>query len=537
MSKEIKTVKKKVEDYIQTKPSQLELFEYDYNEVKKDKYSNTIELYDQMPKYFFGGVEREEGKTVSALPILSRDFRHRNKEFSLNISPAALIDKKSGKTIHFYPSQREELVEDALRKLAVNKKGIFLDSDAAVKFTLYELQQELQKSGHGYNINQIKEAIEVCNKSIIEIIDRDGNNVSIGSTIFPFVGMENNPEARGKDKVVVMFHPLVTRSINQRTYRLYNYNKVMAYKISLSRWLHKRISHNFSQASATNPYSIKLSTIVRDSGMKMYERNSDSLKQIIKCLEEMVSIGTLAKYNVEKNFVGRKLEDAMLELFVSDDFVADVKKANKLINMQIQSSFTKEFSDKAEEIREELKKPIYGLTLVVINNIVSNIKDADDQITVFNALAAAREFFDKTPDCNKAAVTKAAIKEGWKPKKTKALPSMLEQEIMIEERGKINQMEANQDDRRGELENSSIWKKILKNIKSEFDKADWEKWLSKMTIQDLDDSKIIISLPSKFERDWIIREFIENGKRGKNKKNFVEIVQEISHVENVKIVC
>jgi hypothetical protein len=118
--KEGKKVKSKVEEYVQTKPSQLELFEY--SDTKTDIYSNTIELYDQMPKYYFGGVEREHGKTVDALPILQRDFVHKTKGFSLQTSPAALLDKKSGKTVHFYPSQREELVEDALRKIAVAHK-------------------------------------------------------------------------------------------------------------------------------------------------------------------------------------------------------------------------------------------------------------------------------------------------------------------------------------------------------------------------------------------------------------------------------
>lgn len=545
-SKKLKIVKKKVEDYVQTKPSQLELFEYDYVDTKSDIYSNTIELYDQMPKYFFGGAEREIGKTVDALPILSRNFKHRSKEFNLNISPAALIDRKNGKTVHHYPSQREELVEDALRKLAVNKKGIFLDNDAAVKFTLYELQQELQKSGHGYNLNQIKEAIEVCNKSVVEIIDKEGDDVSITSTIFPFVGMENSSGAgegvKGKDRVVVMFHPLVTKSINQRTYRLYNYNKVMTYKMAISRWLHKRISHNFTQASATNPYGIYLSTIVRDSGMKVYERKSDSLKQVIKSLEEMVSIGTLSKYKVSKNMVGRKLKDASLELYVSDEFVSDVKKANKFINMQIEFSGTKEFAEKIEEIRTELLKPIYGLTQVVINNIIANIKDADDQISVLNSLSAAREFFDTNPTCNHPAVTKTSLKEGWKPRKKKALPSILEQAIEIEERTERERKEEKENlekqKRRMELDSNPVWTKIHSTIKSEFGDEEWKKLFSQLALGDIRDSVVTILAPSKFIRDWIIKEYVEKDEKGKKSKSLLTVIKKIlPSIEKVRVVA
>ena len=144
--KRSKEIKKTLSDYSQSKPRQLEFFEI--TDSNNQEYSNTIELYDQMPKYFFGGVEREKGKNVDALPILQREFKHKHKNYKLEISPAALLNKE-GKTIHYYPSQREELVEDALRKLVANKRGIYLDDDVAVKFTLYELQQELKSRGHG----------------------------------------------------------------------------------------------------------------------------------------------------------------------------------------------------------------------------------------------------------------------------------------------------------------------------------------------------------------------------------------------------
>ena len=54
--------KKDLIEYKQTQPEQLKLFE------SEEKYSNTIELYDSMPKYYFGGVEREKGKNVDSLP-------------------------------------------------------------------------------------------------------------------------------------------------------------------------------------------------------------------------------------------------------------------------------------------------------------------------------------------------------------------------------------------------------------------------------------------------------------------------------------
>ena len=89
-------------------------------------------------------------------------------------------------------------------------------------------------------------------------------------------------------KSFVKFNSQVTKSINKQTFRLYNYKKCMSLKYMLSRWLFKRISHHFIQASASNPYTIKLTTVVRDSGMNQKQRLSDASKQVTKSLNELV---------------------------------------------------------------------------------------------------------------------------------------------------------------------------------------------------------------------------------------------------------
>jgi DNA-binding XRE family transcriptional regulator len=293
-----KIIKKDLKDYVQTEPLQLRLFEL--SKQNSDKYSNTIEMYDSMPKYHLGGVEREKGKTTEALPVISRDFVYRNKGFKINISPAAIVDKKSGKTISYYPSQREELVEDVIRKIAANKRkrGIYLDEDMAVRFTYYEIEQELLKIGHGYSKAEIKQAIEVCSKTIIEITSKDGNQVSQTSPLFPFVAKESK-EMGGQERVIVMFHPLVTKSVDSGTYRTINYDRLMKLKMYLARWLHKHISHVFTQATEKNPYKIKLSTIVTNSGMKSYEKISHTVIQVKKALDELIKCQTVASYEVE----------------------------------------------------------------------------------------------------------------------------------------------------------------------------------------------------------------------------------------------
>jgi hypothetical protein len=524
--KKSKEIKKSLSDYSQSKPQQLELFEV--TELSSnEEYSNTIELYDQMPKYYFGGVRREKGREVDALPILRREFKHKHKNYRLEISPAALF--KDGKTIHYYPSQREELVEDALRKLVANKRGVFLDDDIAVKFTLYELQKELKIRGHGYSFSQIKEAIEICNKTIVDIMSKDGNQVEFSTAIFPFVAKEGNNEINGKEQYVVMFHTLVSRSLKDKSYRLYNYAKVMKYKMNLSRWIHKRMSHNFLQANASSPYSIKMSTIIRDSGMKEYKKKILTLNQIEKSLSELQKHKIIDYFETERELDGRKILDSIFRLYVSDDFVSDIKKANKIANQKNLSFNSEEFNDNNIKIKNKLES-ISGISVTMINNIISRLKDVDDQYITLDALEAAEEYLNKKTDISAAAVVKSAIKDGWISKYKKSrldIRRKLDDEGRFDERVVIDnnlpdinllnyKTDLKENNRLLELRNNPINKKIFNNIYDILGKDNFDRWIKdKMELSDIveDNNKIHeikFLVPEKFLRDWIIREYQED---------------------------
>jgi hypothetical protein len=124
---------KKIDDYKQTRPVQLSLFELLLPEEKK--FSNTVELYDFIPKYHWGKAKRIEGEFLRAL---IREFECRGKKYKVKVDPAK-ITESDGISRDYYPSKREELVEDALRKLATEGQGVFLDDAAGVTFTIYQL--------------------------------------------------------------------------------------------------------------------------------------------------------------------------------------------------------------------------------------------------------------------------------------------------------------------------------------------------------------------------------------------------------------
>lgn len=320
---------KRLEEYKQEKPVQLSLFEFLL--PHEQKYSNSIELYDFIPKYHWGKAERVNGEFLRAL---QREFDCRGQRYKVTITPAKIKDK-DGKYRDFYPSQREELVEDALRKLACEGQGIFLDDAAGVTFTLYRLQKELKDRGHSYSKAEIKDALLICAKASIEVSSEDGRAVMV-SSLFETIGLQSRDdwqEQGQKAKAFVRFNPLVTESIKNRTFRQLNYEKSMSFKSVIARQLHKRMSHHYIQASLTNQYTIALSTIIRDFGLTAYAELRNNLRKITKALdEELKPKEVVLNYKVEKTLDSKqrnKLIEAKISITPHPRFCSDIINANE----------------------------------------------------------------------------------------------------------------------------------------------------------------------------------------------------------------
>lgn len=322
-----KLPKKRVEDYEQSSSVQMELFQ---SLLPDDKpFSNTIEFYDFCPKYVYWRTERLQDKFLDRI---ERDFECRGQKYNIAIDPAKIKDS-DGIVRDYFPGTVEELVEDALRKLAVDGHGLFLDDQAAVTFTLYELQQELAKTGHTYSLDQIKKALMVCVGTTIHLTTDSGETV-FSDHLFETVGLNTREDWKGqgkKTKAFVRFNSLVTKSIKEGSWRQFNYEISMRFKSVVSRQLNKRLSHNFTYANMAQDFNISLSTLLRDFGLTPYEYMRDNLRHVTKALDEMVEKRVIRKYEVKNVYdAGRKnkLIDAVILVKPDLDFVNLTIRAN-----------------------------------------------------------------------------------------------------------------------------------------------------------------------------------------------------------------
>ena len=118
---------------------QMELFA----SATTEKTTNTIHLYDIAPKFTYNRRERD----VSESAFDRRAMKVANEEYEVEVQ-AARIMRDGGEEVLIYPGEREECIEDSLRKLATSGNGVFLNGEAGVRFSLYELKQDLDLHKH-----------------------------------------------------------------------------------------------------------------------------------------------------------------------------------------------------------------------------------------------------------------------------------------------------------------------------------------------------------------------------------------------------
>ena len=132
--------------------------------VEHDRLSNAIDLWDSIPRYSVSRRAMDKArKAQGMLPLLKVDFHYKGSPFKAVIRPAR-IEQKDGTTKEYYPSANEELVEDALRKIAADQQSGFFDKPnyrSGVVFSLHMLREELKHRGHTRSYQEIVLSLDI----------------------------------------------------------------------------------------------------------------------------------------------------------------------------------------------------------------------------------------------------------------------------------------------------------------------------------------------------------------------------------------
>ena len=319
---------------------QLDLFRFFLcnSAEERGRLSNTFDLWDSVPRYSISRQAMDKMRKSSTFPqLMNVPFHYRGHNFIAIIQPAWI--QKKDKTIKgYYPSANEELIEDALRKIAAEQHHGYFDEPnyrSGVVFTLYMLREELKRRGHTRSYQEIVLSLKILARSVIEITTAKGEEGEGFASTPYFSGLAAVSRTRLIDdphaKWIVQFHFLVTKAIDALTYRQFNYAQMMSHSTQLARWLHKQLSLKFTFASPLASFEIRFSTVKRDSALLAgYQQQRHAVVALDAALEELKESGVLAVVTKsEIRGTRSKLQDVVYTLTASREFIRQMKAANK----------------------------------------------------------------------------------------------------------------------------------------------------------------------------------------------------------------
>ncbi len=293
--------------------------------------SNTVYLWESIPKYFFTPAQVEKLRTDGGhADPFKWEYTSNDIDYAVKIQPA-LIEQADGTYKAFFPGISEELVEEALKKIFTDQNYGIHDNEGNeswIKFTLKMVQKELSSRGRSRSITEIKHTIEVMSSSILTLY-KEGVEVWKGSILQDLVTVGRKEYKADTSAYHVARLPLlISHSINSLKYRQFNYHRLMACNEQLSRWIYKRLINRYTQASISNTYHFMYSDL-KYSGLLQQKTERENRRKVISALDELRNSGVLMKYVPDDVKQGRKIIDVKYTLMASASFIKEQKAANK----------------------------------------------------------------------------------------------------------------------------------------------------------------------------------------------------------------
>lgn len=324
---------------VRAKSEQLALFEI--LDTSDSEYSNTIELYDALPKFVWSSTEVDKTKNN----VITRQYKSRGNNYEVKLKPAVVERRNpgTGETVSalVYPGPREEIIEEALRKFAVN--GHAFESEGETKevgvfFTVSMLRKELARTGHAYSHQEVLEALDVMSSAVVEVglatAKGKGRDTVRGNMLNNLMLTSRDQyQENSSTKCYATFHPLVTQGIRRQQFRLYDYSVSMGLKSHLARYMFKRMSHYWAQAALNAPYEFKLVTFLSSTPRGVSGKMKDDLRAVRNALKALVE-GDVILPEWEETLIKdpndkRVTINAEFALLPTETFVKHMMKANK----------------------------------------------------------------------------------------------------------------------------------------------------------------------------------------------------------------
>lgn len=309
---------------------QYELFS-DFVSNDPSNVSNTIEVWESIPKYFFTAKQVEKLRNIDGTAQPYEWAYTNNGVVCTVIVQPALIKQKNGTYKAFFPGVTEEFIEEALKKILSDQHYGLHDSknmETWVRFSLSMLRRELADKGRSRTFQEIKQAISVMSRCIISVM-QDGEEIWSGAILQDLVTVGRQEYLEDTEAYHIARLPLfISKSINHLNYRQFNYERLMSCNEQLTRWIYKRLINRFIQASVTIPYHFMYRDL-KESGLLQQVQEFHNRQKVKSALEELKDRGVVLKYDVYERREKRKIIDIKYVVTTTPEFSNEQKAANK----------------------------------------------------------------------------------------------------------------------------------------------------------------------------------------------------------------
>ncbi len=333
-------------------PQQIELFDSWFATKDETDNSRTLAFWDVIPWRLIS--HKRNGKLPEVITFDGVKIDDQ-QEATVFLTPAILRPNPSSKESRvLFPGVREELVERALRKMAVHKLAATqVQSNprdnsmaVAIAFSLHQLRQELLNTGHGFNMVQLREALQVMRLCDVAV-ECQGDTFVHGKAgpILPTLEYIADPsDTDGKRTLYrVTFHPLASAAILGEFYHPINYVRVMTLTQPLARWITNLLNVRFRYATQgigekKRSFRLTLKRVLSDSGMHREPRMFDNIERIREAINELREAGFLERGMIldqietlkyEKTAGRPKISGAEWELYASNRFAREIIEGNR----------------------------------------------------------------------------------------------------------------------------------------------------------------------------------------------------------------
>lgn len=349
-----------------SKPESYEVpLQFDFFESDGRGITNTIALWDVAPRGVFR-MGSDKSAPDASVRVIKRTFNYGGVAYNLALTPAIL--DRDGVSITKYPSDREQLVEEVVRQIAVQRGRMHRDSngDIGVSFPMYQVYKELIRTGHQLNYTEIRDALIVLHSSKIEIWrgTSKSKDVLVSGTTFPMLALAGEG---GEGEITVTFNWLIAKALMTLNFRQMDYELLMSLPGPIERWLYRYFAHEMLYFGKNSDERIfRASEIAESCGVVKRSRIRDTFRRITRALGALQSSGIISGVDSEPVKEGRRIVDVEYRVQLSSTFVRSLRDADqaavrmredfKVITGQEPEGFVPSSPEKRKALRDRRKQ-------------------------------------------------------------------------------------------------------------------------------------------------------------------------------------